>query len=323
VDFVPFEKLPSVFDAPSGILATANGRITPDGYPNSLSVEWEAPYRTQRIYRVLQSPKKFSAADMLALQTDIYSEFDHFCAEHFVYALDHAKAPSARARGARDLMRNWDGGMRADSAAAAIEVLARRELYQLVLEPKLGPAPPGEEEPGGTLSWKTYDWFSAPVWMENVLLHQPKRWLPSNYQSYDELLAAAVEHVVNRPGAPRDLAAWKWGSIGAVDINHPLFGSIPFLGRWTGPGRQPQSGNGYTVKAVGHNFGPSERTTVDLSNLDNSTLNIVTGQSGNVFSPYYMDQWNAWYQGRTFTLPFTREAVDAARTHQLRLELQK
>ena len=72
--YVPFDKLPSVLNPPSGIIATANGRIAPDDYPFSLSVEWEAPWRTDRIYRVLRSGKKFSAADMLSLETDIYSE---------------------------------------------------------------------------------------------------------------------------------------------------------------------------------------------------------------------------------------------------------
>ena len=72
--YIPFDKLPSVFNPPSGIIGTANGRISPDKYPLSISVEWEAPWRTDRIYRVLQSGKKFSSADMLSLQTDIYSE---------------------------------------------------------------------------------------------------------------------------------------------------------------------------------------------------------------------------------------------------------
>src|SRR5437762_13917354 len=78
---------------------------------------------------------------MLRLQTDIYSEFDRFCADRFVYALDHVKELSARARQARDLLRDWDGRMQSDSAAAAIEVSARRELYRMLLEPKLGAAP--------------------------------------------------------------------------------------------------------------------------------------------------------------------------------------
>jgi penicillin amidase len=71
VGYVPFEKLPSVFNPPSGIIATANSRIAPDGYRYSLSAEWDAPWRSARIYRVLESGKKFSAADMLTLETDI------------------------------------------------------------------------------------------------------------------------------------------------------------------------------------------------------------------------------------------------------------
>ncbi len=109
--YIPFDKLPSVYNPPSGIIATANGRITPDGYPYSISTGWEAPWRTARIYRVLESGKKFSAADMLALQTDIYSDAERYFAERFVYAVDHARNASARAKQAAEIMRGWDGRM--------------------------------------------------------------------------------------------------------------------------------------------------------------------------------------------------------------------
>jgi penicillin amidase len=59
--------------------------------------------------------------------------------------------------------------------------------------------------------------------------------------------------------------------------------------------------------------------TADFADLDSSTLNIVTGQSGEISSPYYMDQWKAWYEGTTFTLPFSQPAVDRAATHTLQL----
>ena len=91
--------MPSAFDPPFGILATANGRITPDGYPYSISASWEPPYRTERIYNVLQSEKRFTAQDMLALQTDVYSAFDRLCAERFVYALDHVRELCPRPAG--------------------------------------------------------------------------------------------------------------------------------------------------------------------------------------------------------------------------------
>jgi penicillin amidase len=322
--YIPFEKLPSIYNPPSGVIATANGRITPDGYRYSISTEWEAPWRAERIYHVLESGRKVSTADMLALQNDVHSENDLFAAERFVYAIDHAAQPSARARQAADLMRNWDGRMLASSTAATIAVRSGEELTRLLLEPRLGPAlGPGLEDPkqqAETLSWKTYHWHMQTVWLQNVLLHQPKRWLPEKYPNYDELLTAAVEAAVSGPAVPEDLASWHWGSLNAVEIDHPVLGKISLVRRWSGPGLREQSGSKYTVKAVTRHEGPSERFTANLADLDQSTLNTVTGQGGNFLSPHYMDQWKAWYEGSTFTFPFTQQAVEATAAHRLVLE---
>jgi penicillin amidase len=321
--YIPFEKLPSVFDPPSGIVATANARVTPDKYPYSVSTEWDPPWRTDRIYQVLESGRKFSAADMLSLQTDVYSAFDRFCAERFVYALDHVKGLSKRAQQARDLMRDWDGRLTIDSAAATIENRSQYELRRLLLESKLGAAPKEADKKtvrdDGTFSWKSYHWFSSSIWLVNVLEKQPKAWLPDGQANYDTLLAAAVEAAVSSPDAPQDLAQWRWGPVAPIDIEHPVLGRLPLIARWTAPGLHDQSGNGVTVKQVGRTFGPSERYTADLSDFDQSTLNTVTGQGGNFLSPFYMDQWSAWYQGTTFALPFSRQAVEKAKAHELDL----
>jgi penicillin G amidase len=322
--YIPFDKLPNIYNPPSGIIATANGRITPDKYPEPVSMEWEAPWRTARIYHVLESGRQFSPADMLALQNDIHSEPDLFAAERFVYAVDHASKPSARAKQAADLMRNWDGRMLASSATPTIAENSIRELRRLLLEPKLGSAPADgskdESKDDGALSWKTYSWAMRSVWLENVLLHHPARWLPEKYPNYDELLAAAVEAAVNDPSAPKDLSTWRWGAYNAVDIEHPILSKIPLISRWSGPGVQEQSGSGYTVKAVTPHHGPSERFTANLADLDQSTLNLVTGEAGNFMSPYYMDQWKEWYEGTTSALPFSAKAVDAGKSHQLVIE---
>ena len=157
----------------------------------------------------------------------------------------------------------------------------------------------------------------ATVWLENLVQHQAKRWLPGTYPNYDELLTAAVESAVIAPDAPADLNAWKWGSFNPVDIEHPILGRIPVLRRWTSPGLRAQSGSGLTVKAVSRTHGPSERMTVDLGDLDHSTLNLVTGEAGNFLSPYYMDQWQAWYENSTLVWPFSQPAVQKASVHQL------
>lgn len=318
--YIPFEKLPSILNPSSGIVATANNRITPDGYRYSISTEWEAPWRAARIYRVLESGKKFSVADMLAVQTDIYSEWERYSAERFVYAVDHSRNASPRAKEAADIMRSWDGRMSAASAAPAIAYSARSELMRLLLEPKLGGAPKDPRQIEAALNWRSYSWPMQSVWLESVLLRQPKRWLPDAYPNYEELLTAAVEAAVKAPEVPANLNSWHWGTSHPVEIQHPILGQIPVLRRWTGPGTREQSGSGYTVKAVTRHHGPSERMTVDLSDLDQSTLNLVTGQAGNFLSPYYMDQWEAWHEGSTFTLPFSKQAVEKARVHELVLE---
>jgi penicillin amidase len=166
--------------------------------------------------------------------------------------------------------------------------------------------------------WTDYHWMMETVWLENVLDHQPPRWLPPDFPNFDTFLTAALEEAMKQ--APQDLTSWKWGPRQSVMIQNPVLGRLPILGRWTGPGEVPQSGNEYTVKAAGRDYGPSQRFTADLSNLDASTLNLVTGESGNLFSPYYMDQWKAWYRGYTFVLPFSKTAVENSATHRLMLE---
>jgi penicillin G amidase len=332
--WIPFDDMPHVYDPPEGILATANGRIALDGYKYSIATEWEAPWRTDRIYRVLESGKKFAPADMLALQMDVSSTYDRFCADKFVYAVDHAASASDRAKRAADMLRDWDGRMSADSAAPTIESKARAELVRLLLEPKLGAAPNGPNPfpKSGALSWKSYHWGMSSVWLENVLTKQPARWLPPGYSDYGSLLTAALENAVKQTGVasadaakassevPADLSQWKWGKNYPFEIDPLVLSHLPLIGRFTGPGLRPLSGSTYTVKAVGRGFGPSERLTWNFANFDESTLNLVTGESGIFLSPYYLDQWKAWYGGATFAFPFSQAAVEQHRAHEMTLE---
>ncbi len=319
IGYVPFDKLPNVFDPPWGVIATANGRITPDNYPYSISTGWESPWRTERIYRVLESGKKFRPQDMVTLQVDVYSAFDRFCAERFVYALDEAKSISPRAVQARELMREWNGKVTADSAAALIEARVARQLGEMLLEPKMEAARQHSSDLP-PLTMNDFRWPRETNWLEDVLLKQPKRWLPDQYTDYNALIVAAVEKAVHAPNMPEKLTDIVKTQPRVLHIQHPVLGEIPLVRHWSGPGTVPQSGDGLTVKQVGPSFGPSERMTVDFSDLDQSTLNLVTGQSGNFLSPYYMDQWRAWYEGFTFSLPFSDVAVEKTKKHRLVLQ---
>jgi penicillin amidase len=305
--YIPFDSLPSAFDPPSGFLATANSRVTTENSPYPLTLEWIDPYRAERIYKMLDGRSGLTPKDMLAVQTDVYSDMDQEFGQRLAYAIDHTDGVDARLRQAADLMRSWDGRLTTDSAAASLVTETRHVLWPLILEPKLGKLA------------ADYRWEESNFAEEEIVMHAKSEWLPPSYKNWDTLLTNAVRKAMDEGKAPADVSRWAYGSWHVVDLEHPLARFLPFIGRIAGTGPQPQSGDTSTIKQVGRDFGPSQRFTMDWSNVDGSTENIVLGESSNPYSQYYRDQWNDWYGGTTFVLPFTQAAVTAQSRHTLRL----
>ncbi len=344
--YIPFAQLPNTLDPPGGVIATANGRIVPDEYPYPIALNWADPYRTDRLYHLLANRHGLRPADMLAIQSDIYSDFDRTLAERLAYAIDHSAlirnskpADKSQVLAAADMLRNFDGQMTADSTAAAIVSATHNILWRLLIEPRLSadPAPAGTRDPALTSLDPTnrptrqqarlthhelrdlYLWGEKDYALEQIIAHAPSRWLPPGYRNWDDLLASSVDLGLRDAKAPADLNKFRYGAIHVVDLEHPVFGQSPRLARMlglpTGTGARPQSGDTTTVKQVARTFGPSERFTADLGNPDASTLNLVLGQSGNPASPWYMDQFPAWYHVTTLSFPLN----PASATHTLTL----
>jgi penicillin G amidase len=305
--FVPFDQLPSTLDPANGVIATANARITPDGYTPELTHEWADPYRNERIWKWLAGKDKLTPADMLTLQNDVYSEVDQEFAQRFAYAIDHAKNPGNKLRQAADLMRSWDGVLGVDSTPAAIVEAAKAVFWPMLLKPKMGD------------DWKLYQWAESGFAREELIMHASAAWLPQKYATWDDFLADVVRQGMENAHAPMDLKNWRYGQYHQIVIDHPLYSLLPWFKEWTGTGVLPQSGDTTTVKQAGRTLGPSQRFTMDWSNVDGSTENIVMGESGDPLSGYYRDQWPYWYNGKTFALPFTSQAVAAQTSHTLQL----
>jgi penicillin amidase len=305
--YIPFDQMPNAFDPPSGFLATANSRVTTDKSPYPLTLEWAGPYRAERIYKMLQGRDQLKPADMLTVETDIYSEVDQELGHRFAYAIDHTPGADDRLKKAADLMRSWDGRVSTDSAAASIVTQTRKALWPLILDPKLGK------------DTDDYRWSESSFAEEEIIMHAYPDWLPPAFKSWDALLTAAVRKGMEDGKAPSDVTQWTYGSWHVLDIEHPLAQFLPLVGRVAGTGPQPLSGDTTTVKQADGIHGPSQRFTIDWSNIDGSTENIVLGESSDPYSAYFRDQWNDWYGGTTFALPFTPAAVAAQTRHTLRL----
>ncbi|HZL24989.1 MAG TPA: penicillin acylase family protein, partial [Acidobacteriaceae bacterium] len=316
--YIPYTALPAVTNPSAGFLATANARISPDDYPYAIALNWAAPYRVERITHILADSTGLTPADMLRIEMDVHSELDLDLAQRFAYALDHTTDKShntARLHEAADILRAWNGDVSVDAAAPAIVAATRAELWPMLLVPQItahdrAGAAQKNTTPEGIAH--LYNWAEQGFVLEQLVLHQPARWLPSGTANWNDLLATAVDRGLTTAHAPANLRTWSYSKTHPIELDHPLL-SNPFLARLLGitPGSGPRvvPGDGSTIKATGRSFGPSERFTADLANPAATTSNITTGESGNAVSPWYLDQLPHWLAGTTLPLPLHNVAV--------------
>jgi penicillin amidase len=296
--FIPFEELPSTFNPASGIVASSNQDTFPPGFPHPVNGNFAAPYRAIQVRALLNARNGWRAEDQLTVQKDVYSGFSKFLAGQVVtaYANRHGHNPGLES--AVGFLRDWNGQMDKDLAAPFIITL----IYQHVRSTIAERAAPGKGA--------VYEFPMAPAVIERLLRERPAGW----FQSYDEILLRAladgVEEGTRMQG--RDIQHWKYGTYLRISINHPVIHQIPLVGRYFDVGPVAMSGSSTTVKQTTQRLGPSMRLNADLGDWEKSLLNITIGQSGQILSSHYRDQWPAYYEARSFPMQFGK--VDAKST---------
>lgn len=306
--FIPFADLPTVLNPSSGLIATANSRITPPGYPYELSLEWASPYRNARIWNWLSQKGKSSQADMSKFQMDVYSSVNLKIAQRLVLAVRASRNRDPLVLQASQLLSQWNGYMTTESSAATIVWAFKDSFWLSLLKPRLGD------------DWHSYRWEERDLALEMILNKESALWLPKGCSSWDKFLVSILAESLKAKHAPSDLKRWSYGGEHTIHLQHPIFQWIPWFRRRFGTGLEPESGDSTTVMQMGKNFGPSQRFTIDWSDPDKATENLVTGQSDNPLSPWYLDQWSNWYHAVPIELPFTPDAVQRAGRHVLYLK---
>lgn len=307
--YIPFEQLPQAINPEDGLIVTANARVVGPDYKPYLTDHWEEPYRTARIWDLLHDKHDLRPADMLKVQTDTYSYPDVFLAEQLAPAAKIAASKDSRTQKLIMLSKDWNGIADADSSVVSFLEGTRRAALQLVLQPVLG----DETE--------LYQWRST-AFLQRVLTERPAAWLPSAYKNYDELLVAAadesVKHLEKDSGSAR-IEDWQWKRFDSLDMLHPLGreGWLKTLFSITG---KPQGGTSFSPRAATRDHGPAMRMAASVGDWDNSLMVIPGGQSGQLGSSHYSDQFRYWYEGKPVVAPFSDAAEVAVRKHTLTLK---
>jgi penicillin amidase len=246
---------------------------------------------------------------MLKVQTDTYSYPHAFLADQLSTAAKTNPPKDDRARKLIDGLKDWNGIADADSAEVSFLVAVRRAALALILEPSLGQ------------QTNLYQWRSTTL-LQKILTDRPGKWLPPAYKSYDDLLVAAADRAVAKltdDSKSSRIEDWQWKRFNSLDMLHPIGreGVLKALLSITG---KPQSGTSYSVRAATKRHGPAMRFVANLGNWDESVLLIPAGQSGQLGSSHYADQFSYWYEDRPIFQPFSDSATASARKHTLTLK---
>jgi penicillin amidase len=309
--FIPFDKLPSVFNPPSGIIATANQDPFPteDPLPKEYSYppngNFAAPYRARQIRARLASHGGWRAADLIGVQKDVYSAFDKFLATEVAGAYQRHQMGNTGLDAAAAMLGAWNGQMDIDSGAAFLESLVFQHVRTAVWQ---------RAAPGWAAIDQIPKYTTASI--ERLLRERPAGW----FTDYDTMLLTAFSDAFEEAQRiqGRDPKRWKYGAWSTITIRNPVLHQVPRVGPYFDIGPFPMGGSPLTVKQFTRALGPSMRMNADLADWDRSLLNIVTGQSGQILSSHYRDQWDSYYHARSYPMSWSRE--EAASTLEFRPE---
>jgi penicillin amidase len=112
---------------------------------------------------------------------------------------------------------------------------------------------------------------------------------------------------------------WPWKRFDSLEMLHPL-GREGWLKRLFSITGKPQGGTAFSPRAATRHHGPAMRFVANPGNWDDSLMLIPGGQSGQLGSSHYSDQFRYWYEGIPIVAPFSDSAQAATRKHTLTLK---
>jgi penicillin amidase len=288
--YIPFAELPTIYNPPSGMIVSANQNPFPRDFPYPVNGNFAPPYRYQQIRALLSAREGWHAADMLRVQTDIYSPFMHFVARQVVAAYDKRGAHNPDLDPAIALLRSWNGQMRKDLAAPFLVTLIYQHLRRTIAEN------------ASSAQGVEYAFNLAPTVVERMLRERPAGW----FDDYDALLLRTLVDAAEEGSKQQghDVNRWAYGALLRITMNKPVIHQIPLVGKYFDIGPIPMSGATTTVKQTSATLMPSMRFNADLADWDQSFFNLPLGQSGQIFSSHYKDQWNDYLAGRSYPMQF-------------------
>ena len=348
--FIPFDRLPYLFNPEQGYIVTANALVAGPSYPYFLGSEILFGERARRIGELIEAdPDGITIEDMQRIHADVY---DQYAAELVPYLrgldlasgrkpaepLEEESAKDRRKRekkeaqeleamsAARERLLSWDFQMSRESPEAALFGFFWMALVEETFRDQY---PEKRWPPGGTgrLQNSFYYLLSEPrnPWWDDL-------GTPGLKETRDLILARAFFKGY-RAAAKKlgdHLEKWRWGKVHTATFRNQSLGEsgIKPIEAIFNRGPIACPGGNTTVDVTAWDMKKpfeiehivSQRSIIDLGNLSASLMMHTTGQSGHPTHRHYDDFIEPWRDVRYHPTLWDRAAVRKASREKLRLQ---
>lgn len=297
-------KYPRIVDPTNGRLWTANARVVDGDMLRQIGDGgYDLGARAQQIRDDLLAQDRFSPTDLLNIELDDRAVFLGRWRSMLLRLLTPERIMRDPRRAEfRRYVEAWGGRAAVGSVGYRLVRDFRTRVEDKVFNTLLASCKRADAD----FDYQHLTQREAPLWA--LVMQQPMNLLDPRYRSWDELLLAAVDHVIDQLWVPDSgLVTRTWGEQNTVRIRHPLSRALPFLGRWLDMAPVQLPGDSNMPRVQGTDFGASERMVVAPGHEQDGIFEMPTGQSGYPLSPFYRDSEAAWEEGRV--TPFLPGAV--------------
>jgi penicillin G amidase len=290
--FIPFEKLPHVYNPQEGYIVSANNKIVTNTYPYSLTFRCGiAPYRAERITELIKNNRALTRVDVEKIQNDTVS----YLWRDLRTTLLKTTPLDEASQNILNKLQVWNGDMHVGSEEATIFSYWYRNLRKLMPEDLM-----------------TFSEGTDPLFIKQQLSSNGPYCRTKNTKDCQQFLSQSLQDTatkLNKIPSHR----WKWGDIHAATFEELGLGGVNYLG-WIWNRKTPTPGDAYTINVGSYDVatlnqieGAGYRQIIDFNDFNDSRYVITLGQSENVLTAHYQDQMHLWSKGQYLKMSSNKE----------------
>lgn len=328
ITYLNFDENPQAINPDSDYVYSANNQ--PDSIAGVLYPGYYLPEdRAKRIEELITSKNDFNKADVAAMLLDVKSVVVKEVITNAFNKLSSEELTNLESK-AVEVLRNWDGNYYKNNTAPTIY---NRFIYEFLVNTFKDEMGKGFEVfmKGTPLQKKMIAVQmdkEESVWWDDISTKETKE---TKQDVVLKSLRNTVTFLSNQLG--KDIATWQWKKVASLEYEHPIGKAGGVLRKIFNVG--PFEINGGNEVINNHIFrldstgyyeilgGPSSRRIVDFSDPENSIGIIPTGQSGNVFSPFYKDQTEKFLKGDFIKMKLNEDEIEKAKNKLIFLPKNK